>query len=158
MGVETALIAASTALTAAGSISAGNQASAAAKFEAQQAREQAELAKLQALDEEVRRRRDLQETLSRQRARAAAAGQDTQSGSVFALTEASISDAEKDLKSILIQGNANKRRFDLSAQQSSLEASASRTKGYLGAASSLFSGGLRISQIPSKKTKEPTSG
>lgn len=142
-----------TALGAVSSIMQGVAANRAAKAEARVAEQNARIAEMRATDavkrggeEEMRRRRDMARLEGRQRAMAAAAGIDADSGSMEDIRNASMLEGERDVSTIRLNAAREAWGHNVDATNHRNRASAARASGrnallggFLGAGGSLLS-------------------
>lgn len=134
MGLETALIvgaAMSAAASYQGAQAQAKAGSTAAAFEQQQANDNREMAKLQAADEEVRRRRDLARTTASNRAMAAGGGLDARSpfGSLLAFQSDNEAVAGEDIANIRLMGAAGQRQYQLQGDMAAVQGQYYRSMG-----------------------------
>ena len=129
----------SSVIGAVSSVAQGNQANRAAQLEAEQYRDEAETARVNAVLEETDRRKDLQRVLATQEAIRAGRGLDFSTGSSEALSGASEAEAERDVN--LIRANAfnRQRRMLLAADSASQRGQSALYAGYARASSQLLS-------------------
>lgn len=142
------LLVASTAVSAYGTIQAGNAKAEAAEFERAQYEDQRKINQIQALDEENDRRKRLNQVLASNRASAAGMGISTDaSRSFLSIQQDSANEAERDIGRIRLNAAGENRRLSLAADQARLEGSAARRSGYIGAAGTLLKGGYEYTQL-----------
>lgn len=149
------ILAAATVAQSVGQLSQGKTqaayGAAAADLERQQYEENAEIAKLQALDEEARRRRNLRMTEASNAASVAQSGYDPyRSPSFAAITANNERVAAQDIASIRLMGESTAGRNILAAGASELEGRAYRRAGRyapLTAATTLLGGAYQINRL-----------
>lgn len=158
-GMEVALLAASTAISAVGAISAGEAqadqqraAAAAAEYNANIQQQQAAAASSQASAREDLQRKQARDIIGRQMASTAESGSNL-NGSAADLFRQSLFDAETDALNIRYEGELNRvgltnqaalTRYEAGALREA--ASAASTSGYLSAAGALAGGAYRYSR------------
>ncbi len=136
-GVEIAVLA-SAAISAVGSISAGNAQARAANFQATVQRQQAERQRQIAAVEAQNRRKQGEQLFGAQRARFAAAGIDPSAGTPLALLLNTTGDTELDALTFLSGGLTSATRLEQQAQLSQLKGKAKRDEGFLNAGTTLL--------------------
>lgn len=144
--VSIGLMIGGTLFQAYGQMQAGKAQAEAAEFERAQYEEQRQLAQVQALDEEADRRRRLNQVLSTNRAAAAGMGISGDSRSFLAIQKDAGNEAEKDIGRIRLNASSTNRRYALAESQSSLAGKSARQSGMIGAATTLLSGGYKLSR------------
>ena len=147
MGTAAVAITVVSAVIGAGAaIQSGRAQAAAAEFQADEAERQGEQQKLQALDDELQRRRDLSKNLAASGAQGAQSGFDPFSaGSSFlALREEVKTEAARDVSAIRLLGANQQRTSKLNVQQSKVAGSAARTQGFLRAAGTVSDAGKQL--------------
>lgn len=138
-------VVAAAAVSAFSAIQAGRAQEQQASFERAQAKDNRELAKLQAAQEETDRRKQLAAILAAQDAEAAAQGLGVGNyGSFAAGQRAERELAERDVESIRLMGQLRARQYGLQAQQASMAGKAARTAGYLKATSTMLGAGASL--------------
>jgi hypothetical protein len=140
MGFALPLMAIGMALSTAGTAAQAVGARRAAKFERVQYEEQAQMAKLQAEEEEAQRRQELQSVLATQEAIRAGQGLDPLSGTGQAIRRFTVGTAERDIKIGRLNALMGARRYGLAAQQAKIGGKAAFTGGLLSAGAGLLSG------------------
>lgn len=119
-----------------------------AALEAQQREENAELARIEALQQEAERERTLRRTKAQQIAQAAALGFDPlQSRSFFAIQRDTERTASRDIDNIRLNGLVTQSRELLSADSARLSGKAAGAAGAFKAFGSILGGGAEISKI-----------
>jgi len=150
MNPATAMLA-STAVSAVSSIQAGRYAKAAAEAEAQQYKEQQEMAKIQALEDAAAREAEMNRINSANLALAASKGYEPwESASFLALREENIEESQWDIAGVRLMGLANVRKYGLGAFESKMSGKAAMWSAY-GQAGSTMLGGYskwKQAQIP----------
>lgn len=138
---ETLLIASavSSVIGAVGSIAQGHAASRAAEAEAEQYRDEAEAARVNAVIEETDRRKELQQILATGEAVRAGRGLSLDTGSSEALRDSSEAEAERDINLIRANAFGRQRRMLLAADAASARSGTALTSGYLRVGSQLLS-------------------
>lgn len=131
------------------SAAASRQAQTAAAFQAQSAREAADMARLQAADEENRRNKQLETVLATNQAWAARAGLAIHSPSFAAIQQDSSTMAAEDIANIRLMGRARERQYDTQARLAEFEGESARERGQwsiLSGAGTLFRGGNALAK------------
>lgn len=152
-GMEVALLAASTAISAGASIMGGMAASNAAKLEAAQAEEAARTRRLQGEQEANQIREEADSIRRRNIAIRAASGLDTSSGSFQAIQTEVANNAKNDARNAKINALSEANRFDLQAQQSRIEGKSAKIGGFVRAGGTLLSGGRDYYKTRSNRNK-----
>ena len=134
-----AIMAVSAAVSAAASISAARQQAGAAKIARQQYEEEAANARMQADQEEVARRDELQRVLAAQDAIRAGRGVELDSPTGLAIRDTTIADVESDIGVARYNALSKARRFDLGAAIEETRGRSAMISGIGGAASSILS-------------------
>lgn len=136
----------SAAASAAGSIQAGNANAAAQKLNSEEMQKQIKQVKLQAMDEENRRREDSEFLRNRNVAAAAATGALSTSASFQNIDKYNADTVNRDVN--LIRTNTAQKRGQLSQQQYQYDLAGHSAKqaGKIGAIGSLFQAGSSIAQ------------
>lgn len=138
--MEAAIIA-STAVSAVSSIQAGRYAAAAAEAEAQQYKEQQEMAKIQALEDAAAREAEMNRINASNIALAAAKGYEPwESASFLALREENIEESQWDIAGVRLMGLANVRKFGLGAFGSRMSGKGAKWQSYGNLASTMLGG------------------
>lgn len=146
------LIVASTAVTVAGSMQQASYLRAQAELEAQQRQENADLAKIEAQQQEAERLRTLRRTEKQQLATGAALGFDpTLSRSFFAITRDTREIAERDISNIRLNGLVTQGRELLAADAARLSGKAGAAAAQTKAFASILGAGEKIYKV-SKET------
>jgi hypothetical protein len=149
-GIEIALMAASTAIAAGSAVMQGQQASSAAKYNAQVASVQAQQARDAAAYEEARHRERLARALGAQRAGYAHAGVAAEGTPLLAAAD-SAAQGELDALAIRYSGDAAAARANSEAALQRLYARNYATSGYMNAGGSLLTGATGIARELNKK-------
>ena len=135
-------MAASSAVSMMSSMGQAEAAKKAAALERQQAEDDAAVARIQAMDEEAIRRKDLNATLASQRAQAAALGfEPSGSRSFMALQKDTEKTAERDITNIRFMGSYKNSRSLLKGQIAAAEGSMAAAAHTTQAVTSAFSAG-----------------
>lgn len=135
-GIE-ALAVAGTALQAVGSIQQGRAASSAAKFQAAQMEQQADIERAQSQREAIERKRQITLAGSRARALAAAGGTSLESPSVANILGGLDYEADFAMQSSLAAGENRAAGLEAGAGAKRIEGKQARTAGLIGAATAL---------------------
>ncbi|MGN6773249.1 MAG: hypothetical protein ACTHJQ_25895 [Rhizobiaceae bacterium] len=131
---------AGTALSVVGTISAGQQQSAAYEYQAKQQEMQADEAKAASQREAAAQRRQGDFILSKQRAGVAAAGGNVAEPSVIDIMSDTSKEADLAARTQLYKGEQQARGYQDAAAISRVNASNAKTNSYFGAAGDLFKG------------------
>ena len=118
---------------AAMSVAQGIQANKAYQAEAAQYEEQAETARVAAIQDEAARRRELAKILATQQAVRAGSGQDVFSGTGAALRKSTIDAAERDILTAQVNYLSRQRSFGLGADQARASGTGALIGGFAGA-------------------------
>lgn len=153
-----ALLIASTAMSAIGSIQQGNATASAARYNEAIEYRNATISRQQARAEADQKRKESLKQLGAARAGYAASGV-TMDGSPLDVLASSASEAELDRQNILYRGELAALGYEDSAYLYGQRASNARTAGYMGAASALLSGAYTFSdrqadRQPQRQPKE----
>lgn len=140
-GIETALVVATAVGSAAAEYSAGRASAQAAQFEAQQYRDQAELAKIEASNAAVQRMEEANRVRRANIARAAAAGiLPTRSASFMNIQKTDDLLADRDLRLIRLGGRSRVAQLTGQGNQSASAGRSAFRTGVIRAGGSLISG------------------
>lgn len=118
------------------SVAQGIQANKAYQAEAAQYEEQAETARVAAIQDEAARRRELAKILATQQAVRAGSGQDVFSGTGAALRKSTIAAAERDILTAQVNYLSRQRSFGLGADQARASGTGALIGGFANAAKS----------------------
>jgi hypothetical protein len=133
-----------TVLSAFGQVQAGNAQAQAAEYERAQYEEQKKVAEIQAVDEELDRRRRLERVLASNRAAAAASGIGTDtSRSFLAIQEGNEDEASRDIGRIRLNAAGQTSRYSIASDQARLEGKSARKSGMISAGATLLGGGYK---------------
>lgn len=135
-----ALLVASTAMSAASAVQQGRNAKAQAEFQAAQYKEQQDIAKIQALDEEVEASRRFDRAQEAAIVSRAAAGLGSDGKSFEAFMRDQTNQFTKELANIRLMSRTTMRKFDLAIGQEKAGGKAAMQAGYAGAMKSVLSG------------------
>lgn len=144
MGVETALIAGATLLSAGGAIYSGQQQRKMANYQAAQAEADAAAAKAAAKVEAERIRKAGRQQAAQANAALAGAGVETGEGSALRITSDIAGDAEQDAYQTILNGVSSAARYNAQAQADRIGGRNAATAGYINAGGSLLAGGSKI--------------
>jgi len=142
------------AVAAGAAIQPGRAASQAADFEAKSAEQQAEQARIKALDDELQRRRMLADSLAAGSAMGAQSGFDPfgMGSSFLALREEVQREADRDTQMIRLLGANQVGALNAQAKQSRIAGSAAMTSGYLKATGVALEGASNYMSTTTPKT------
>ncbi len=143
-GTEPFLIAAATAVSAAGAISSGKAASAQAKYQAAVAAQQAEYQRKLAASQERQARQQHSAALGRQRALFAARGADLTSGSPLLSQIDTAADAELEARMIRSRGDASANDSLNKANLYRMQGRAAKSQSYYSAGTTLLTGAAKV--------------
>lgn len=139
-GIETALLIAGTAVSAAGAIQAGNQQQAALDAQAAARERQANEQRAVSQREAAARRNNAEQVLSRQRAVAAASGGGASDKTVLDIMGDTEAEGDFQAASALYEGETQGRNLDYQAGIDRMEARNARLSGFINAGSTVLSG------------------
>ena len=142
-GAEIALMAISTAVSAAGAIAQGNAARSAASFNAAVARQDEAIARAIAAADAARQRSQANRLAGRQRAAIGASGI-TPEGSPLDVMADSALEAELDALTTRYRGELQARGYGSEAMLQKMRGNAARQAGYIGAGAALLSGARQL--------------
>lgn len=138
------LAVASAGTSAVSSIMQGNAAAEAGRMQAEQAEEAAFLARTAATGDARNARVIGERHLGGMRAAYSASGVDINQGSVLDVLADSSANIERDAQNILLRGEISANAYKDQAALDRRRAGAATTAGYMGAASSILSGGAKV--------------